>query len=500
MNITALADRLYTVGIIKKKQRNTILTCMKGQQTETYRTVMENSGAAIEGWYNALVAYGYSKKSGYCKKLVKSIQAGIGECVSYASENNRSSPSQSANKAVNDTIRKITQSIPYKGEELEMNIKATTLEVIKRCNEALEAYLTSTSAKDVITRAQGMLREIAQQVEAAVDASSKTAAEKANKIFDNIQSAVNSYVTGNTSTKTAVLALEEAKEIAASWANVKLSRFAREARESDVKTVANINETILNKAEESEAINKVSDVSNAIDAKLDVVKAQEDQIEEMRKTRQQLSMERDSYIEKIELVKADWMAKVISSVDAQQLILGHQQNQANVEDQIDMYNARITQLTEAVLAQKGKLNELKIIIGNARFFAVNSADIIVPIAQNIEFDAIHAYLNGSSNDIVIDKICRIDAVANIIAKKMKMSADEAKNKLRQTRGFVSMDQKTTVSLEEKMKKSQQQQLDADDFMNSLMNGGSKGPKVDATPVTNSNAQTPIKISAGEEDI
>ena len=51
-----------------------------------------------------------------------------------------------------------------------------------------------------------------------------------------------------------------------------------------------------------------------------------------------------------------------------------------------------------------------------------------------------------------------------------------------------------------MKKSQQHQQSADDFMNSLLNGGSKGPKVDNAPVTNANPQTPIKISAGEEDI
>lgn len=499
MNIVSLAETLHSQGIISRGQKNTLAGCLKGCQSDNYITVIENTAKDIGKWHKALTDYGYSKGSSYSKGLVKAIKDGVKSTVGYVKANINKTPLQSANSDLKNSIGKINNSIPEKGDKLTMNVKSTTLEVIAKCNEALEAYLPSTAAKDVITRAQAMLKEIAEQVQAAVDATSKNAADKANQIFDKLQSAVNSYVTGNTSTKTAVTALEEAKEIAVSWTNLKISRFAKEARESDVKGASKLNETILNKAEESEAINKVSDVSSAIDSKLDVVKIQEEQIEEMMKTRQKLSAERDGYLEKIELVKADWMAKTISSVDAQQLILGHQQNQANIEDEIDMYNARISQLQEAVLAQKGKLNELKIIIGNAKFFAVNSADIIVPIAENIDFDAIHAYLNGSSNDIVIDKICRIDAVANIIAKKMKMSADEAKNKLREVRGFVSMGQKTTVTLEEKMKKSQQQQVDADDFMNSLMNGG-KSTKVENPQTPISNGTSTIKISAGEEDI
>ena len=381
-----------------------------------------------------------------------------------------------------------------------MDIKSSTLEVIEKVREAFRAAkleAPSDGAIASINGAEATLAKIEEQIGAVVDASSKTAADKANKIFALLEAAAMPIVTGNYSSGEVTKALGSALAEATGWVSVKPSKWVRDAKESEVKTSADLSKTVTKKSRVFGAKNSITDALSLIEGKMKSGKNQNAKVDEIKEKRKAERAKKQSLEDQKEEVIADYKAGVLDSVEAKEKILEIQKDIIKAEERIEACTAKIEQYGGVADANMEKLEELYNIIDNANFFADNP-DVIVAIADAIDFRAINAFISGVSADVVIDRIVKMDTVANVIAKQMKISAEEAKNKLSQARGFVSYKSKNEVSLEEKVKQSQKQKQDADSFMADLIAGGSGKPKPKVEIPTGGNGE--IKISAGIEDL
>ena len=381
-----------------------------------------------------------------------------------------------------------------------MNIKLTTLEVMERMKEALRAAKLEAStdtARANISEAEASIGKIAEQIGAVTDASSKTAADKANKIIGDLEVAVSDYISGNHSSPEARKKLNEALTEATGWITVKPTKWAREAKESDVKTVDTMSKTILSKSKVFAAQSSIADALELINGKLASSKGQTDKVDGIRAQRKAEREKMQGLEDDKQQVIADYQAGVLDSVEAKERILEIQKQISRCEERIEGYTIKIDQLGDVAEANREKLEELQTIIDNANFFADNSS-VIVEIAKAIDFRAINAFISGVSTDVVISSIVNMDTVANIIAKQMKISAEEAKAKLKQGRSFSTHKSKNEVSLEEQVLQSNKRKQDADNFMQDLIAGSAGKPKPKVEIPTGGSGT--IKISAGEEDI
>ena len=384
-----------------------------------------------------------------------------------------------------------------------MNIKSTTMEVIEKVREALRAAkldAPTDSARASVSAAEATLAKIEEQVSAVSDATSKTAADKANKIFELLEAAAMPLVTSNYSSGEVTKALGSALAEATAWVSVKPSRWVRDAKENEVKGVGDISKTITKKSRVFAAQNSISDALELIQGKMQSGQSQNAKVDEIKEKRKAERAKKQELEDQKEQVIADYKAGVLDSVEAKEKILEIQKYIIKAEERIDACTAKIEQYGGVADANMEKLEELYNIIDNANFYADNP-DVKVAIADAIDFRAINAFISGVAADVVIDRIVKIDTVSNIIAKQMKISAEEAKSKLSQARGLTMGATKVKSgeeAIKEKILESQKQKQDADDFMQSIISGdsGKSKPKVDIP----SGGNGEIKITAGLDDI
>jgi len=382
-----------------------------------------------------------------------------------------------------------------------MDIKSSTLEVIEKVREAFRAAKLEAPTDGAIASingAEATLSKIEEQIGAVVDASSKTAADKANKIFALLEAAAMPIVTGNYSSGEVTKALGSALAEATGWVSIKPSKWVRDAKESEVKTSADLSKTVTKKSRVFGAKNSITDALSLIESKMQSGKGQNAKIDELKEKRKAERARKQELEDQKDEVIADYQAGMLDDVEAQEKILEIQDGVNRIEERIETINARIAQYGGVAAANADKLEELYNIIDNANFYADNP-EVTVAIADAIDFSALTAFITGVSADVVIERIVKIDTVSNIIAKQMKISAEEAKRKLSQQRVMVGGGNKNkTAELEESIKKQQERKQNAKAFMQDLIAGGSGKPKPKVEIPTGGNGE--IKISAGIEDL
>ena len=166
-----------------------------------------------------------------------------------------------------------------------MNIKSTTMEVIEKVREALRAAkldAPTDSARASVSAAEATLDKIEEQVSAVSDATSKAAADKANKIFELLEAAAMPLVTSNYSSGEVTKALGSALAEATAWVSVKPSRWVRDAKENEVKGVGDISKTITKKSRVFAAQNSISDALELIQGKMQSGKTQNAKVDEIK--------------------------------------------------------------------------------------------------------------------------------------------------------------------------------------------------------------------------
>lgn len=321
-------------------------------------------------------------------------------------------------------------------DEAKTNAKATTLLVIDKCLAAIEWRISCDYAEDnknAYTEAVKDISEIREAIERVTDERSRNAEKIANEIFLELDSITYKYFLGDTSGN-----FGKAKKSALTWLGMKSVFFGKKVREDSLKTVSDLNKRLVKAAEANKAKKDICSIKKMLNDRVADIESQKAKVEEIKKKRDELSKASNEYLEKTNRVKADLQDKKVSKKEADELVLSYQQEIKKLENQIELYDGRIDQQMELINANADRFNTLIVIIENLELVALNDVDTMSTIAGHINMEAIHAFLAGSTSDVVIDKICEIDAVANIISKRMKISAEEAKFNLSSIRGFVSV--------------------------------------------------------------
>ena len=502
MDLVKLSAHLSEIGIIKKKQADEIESALKGTglRSPDFIKTLDNSGKGIERIYDELVANGYSPKSKYGKSAKGALKKSIGACAAYAKQNASKTPDSVTNRALTEKLEKIAKAIP-EASAPGVNFKAEVIGAIAAVNEALEAqkeFAPTDAARVRLEEAQRSLAKIEQSLGGVLDVATAKAASNAKAILDKIGAAASDFVNHNYNSENAAKALTEAVSLAEGWCGAKLATFGGEAKAELVDTGAATPGKVKTMVRYRGAKANVYDAGELLKSKMSSSeKNQSGKIKEQK-------AKRDAEREKIrtledekEAVIADYKAGVLDSTEAKEKILDIQKDIVKSEERVENYTRIIDQYSSVADANEGKLEELYNIIDNISFFADNP-EVIVSIADVIDFEAISAFINGSSNDIVIDRVVKIDTVANIISNTIRESAEEIKEKLSKARSFTKHTSKNEVSLEEKVKQSEKQKQDADSFMEDLIAGSSGNKKKVEIPTGGGNKVDDTLIAISDD--
>ena len=476
MNFTQLTEHLSEMGIVGKKQADGIKSAMAGHQAAGFRQQMESSGAEIEKLYDALVDHGYSKKSKYAKGAAKAIKKSVKSCADYAAENNRKTPTKQANEALVGQLKKFREAIPERGEGLKSDIRRTVGEAVETVKIAIattKSKATSENAIANLSAAEQKIAGIEAKLAEVVDAASRNAAAKAGDIIDCLNAAASDLVTGNHSSDAAKSKLDEAMKLASEWGTVKLGGFGREAKETEIKTASALSSEIVVKAKIGGARNKIRDAFELVDTKLANTSVQDTKLDDIKAKRKAERVKIEQLEDDKQQIIADYQAGVLDSEEAKEKILDIQKQVSRCEERIEGFNFNLERLGGAAEAYRDKLEELRNILENIDFYADDDT-ITVELSKSINFRALNAFISGVSTDVVIDEIVNMDTVAAIVGKQMQTSAETVKEKLKQGRVLTTHKSKNEVSLEDQVKRSQQNKQDADDFMQSIINGAAGG--------------------------
>jgi len=464
-NVFKFSRKLAELGVISKRTAASVEKIAGVQPADPrFRSAMEEMFREVSEWNDK------AEMSGYCDPAcVTAVKKGIDCCLKYSKKNiNRESLDDGARSRCKDKLDSINMQYMPEGDEMRgVNIRDAALETVDACRRALTER-QSQRENEHISAALGTLGEIEKYLSAVVDCRSKDAARRQRDIFNSLNTWAATCLTGNIRGDQSTRALSEALKRAVSWAGLRMNVRNKAAAPEDVKTVGELDVNVINFANAYENVCKINDVIERVEVQKKV-NAEITATDFEQEQRSQYTAEKQAAEERKDRAYMEMQSGKLSMEEAYEIM-------TECDAEINMCKKEIRLLDDSMRRSRSSARIFKIehrrITGIFRNLLKyrGTPELLNEFCKNIDFVAINEFLNGSTDDLVIDKVVNLKAMSLTAERLMSISAEKFIDAL-DNEDKIYEENESTVTVEHELSQEEKLAKMREYMANAGMTGG-----------------------------